>query len=57
MPCRRNTYGPKPTRVSAQLARAQALTAPHLRPPPRAAGPDPCAGAVPRRLKGGEPRK
>jgi hypothetical protein len=50
------TYGRRPSRESAQLARAQALTAKALRPPPRLAGVDPCWGAVPRRLagKGGE---
>jgi len=56
MPARRNSYGPKAPRTPAQLARAQALTARWLRPPPLARGPDPCRGAVPRRLaaKGGK---
>jgi hypothetical protein len=48
----RRAYAPRPTRTPAQLARAQALMAPYLRPPPRALGPDPCNGALPRRLKG-----
>jgi len=55
---RRNSYGPKAPRTPAQLARAQALTARWLRPPPLARGPDPCTGAKPRRLaKGGGPRQ
>jgi len=58
MPARRNSYGPKAPRTPAQLARAQALTARWLRPPPLARGPDPCTGAKPRRLaKGGGPRQ
>jgi hypothetical protein len=45
-------YGRKPSRASAQLAKAQALTARQVRPPPRLPGDDPCRGAVPRTKAG-----
>ena len=58
MPARRNAYGHREPRTAGNTARAQALTARWLRPPPLARGPDPCTGAKPRRLaKGGGPRQ